>query len=272
MGSDYSSLEDRINALLTKDRNKLKVYTDGFDGHMLRAVSYFGLPVDLNDVQAVNDSMKQYKQERQASKPITFACTYGGTYLTLMNSCGFTEDKAKQIEANYHELYKESDEWAKAKLETCSRQGYIDVAFGLRIRTPLVGRTVIGSSKTPNMASAEARSVANAFSGQSYGLLTNRALNEFMGRVWKSEYKHDILPVATIHDAIYLMARDDIRIVKWINDNLIDCMSWQELPEIQHDEVKLVSELGIFYPDWSNEITLPNHATEEEILDICRNK
>lgn len=199
MGSDYSSLEDRINALLTKDKNKLKVYTDGFDGHMLRAISYFGLPVDLNDVQAVNDSMKQYKKERQASKPITFACTYGGSYLTLMNSCGFTEDKAKQIESNYHELYKESDEWAKAKLETCSRQGYIDVAFGLRIRTPLVGRTVIGSSKTPNMASAEARSVANAFSGQSYGLLTNRALNEFMERVWNSEYKHDILPVATIH-------------------------------------------------------------------------
>ena len=272
MGSDYSSLEDRINALLTKDKNKLKVYTDGFDGHMLRAISYFGLPVDLNDVQAVNDSMKQYKKERQASKPITFACTYGGSYLTLMNSCGFTEDKAKQIESNYHELYKESDEWAKAKLETCSRQGYIDVAFGLRIRTPLVGRTVIGSSKTPNMAAAEARSVANAFSGQSYGLLTNRALNEFMERVWNSEYKHDILPVATIHDAIYLMARDDIRIVKWINDNLIECMAWQELPEIQHDEVKLASELGIFYPDWSNEITLPNHTTEEEILNICRNK
>ena len=189
-----------------------------------------------------------------------------------MNNCGFTEDEAKQIESNYHELYKESDEWAKAKLETCSRQGYIDVAFGLRIRTPLVGRTVIGSSKTPNMASAEARSVANAFSGQSYGLLTNRALNEFMERVWNSEYKYDILPVATIHDAIYLMAKDDIRIVKWINDNLIECMAWQELPEIQHDTVKLASELGIFYPDWSNEITLPNQASEREILDICQNK
>ena len=41
MGSDYSSLEDRINALLTKDRNKLKVYTDKFDGHCLRAYYYW---------------------------------------------------------------------------------------------------------------------------------------------------------------------------------------------------------------------------------------
>lgn len=35
-------VEDRINALLTKDTNKLRVYTDGFDGHSLRAYSYWG--------------------------------------------------------------------------------------------------------------------------------------------------------------------------------------------------------------------------------------
>ena len=32
MGADYASLEDRIDALLTKDINKIKVYTDGYDG------------------------------------------------------------------------------------------------------------------------------------------------------------------------------------------------------------------------------------------------
>ena len=35
-------VEDRINALLTKDSNKLKVYSDGYDGHSLRAYSYWG--------------------------------------------------------------------------------------------------------------------------------------------------------------------------------------------------------------------------------------
>jgi DNA polymerase-1 len=40
-GLDFNSLEDRISALTTKDPNKLKVYTDGFDGHSLRAFSYF---------------------------------------------------------------------------------------------------------------------------------------------------------------------------------------------------------------------------------------
>lgn len=41
-GLDFDSLEDRISALTTKDPNKLKVYTDGYDGHSLRAYAYFG--------------------------------------------------------------------------------------------------------------------------------------------------------------------------------------------------------------------------------------
>jgi DNA polymerase-1 len=40
-GLDFDSLEDKISALTTKDPNKLKVYTDGYDGHSLRAFSYF---------------------------------------------------------------------------------------------------------------------------------------------------------------------------------------------------------------------------------------
>lgn len=41
-GIDFNSLEDRISALTTKDPNKLAVYTQGFDGHSLRAFAYFG--------------------------------------------------------------------------------------------------------------------------------------------------------------------------------------------------------------------------------------
>lgn len=56
VGSDFASLEDRANALLTKDSNKLKVYTDGFDGHSLRAYSYW--PHLMPDIrQATNDEI-----------------------------------------------------------------------------------------------------------------------------------------------------------------------------------------------------------------------
>ena len=41
-GLDFDSLEDKISALTTKDKNKLAVYTQNYDGHCLRAYSYFG--------------------------------------------------------------------------------------------------------------------------------------------------------------------------------------------------------------------------------------
>lgn len=271
VGSDFSALEDRINTVLTKDPNKEKIWIDGYDAHCFRAYYYFRdqMPDIVDTKESINSIKHKYPELRQASKSPSFALQYGGQYHTLMNNCGFDEVTAKQIEANYHKMYEVSDKWVQDKLKLCEQQGYIDVAFGLRIRTPIVGRTVLDTSKTPYLASAEARSVGNALSGQSYCQLTNRAVNEFMQRVWDSEYKYSILPVCLIHDAIYLMIKNDVSIVKWVNDNLIECMQWQELPEIQHDEVKLEAELDIFYPDWSNPITLPNGISEENIIDKC---
>ena len=58
-GLDFASLEDRISALTTKDPNKLAVYLYGFDGHCLRAQSYF--PENMPDIERAPDGAKCYK-------------------------------------------------------------------------------------------------------------------------------------------------------------------------------------------------------------------
>ena len=211
---------------------------------------------------------KNYSKERSKSKPVTFALQYFGTEQTLVNNSGFTIEEATSIVANYKQLYKHSDDYKQMRLDEVAKIGYATVAFGLRIRTPLLSKSILGNRKTLMEAEAEARSVGNAISGQSYGLLTNRAVNAFLERVWVSEYKYDIMPVSLIHDAIYLMVRDDVRIVEWVNNNLIDCMQWQDLPELQDDHVHLEAELDLYYPNWATAITLPNQATQEEIIKI----
>lgn len=271
VGADFASLEDRISALLTKDSNKLKVYTDGYDGHALRAWSYFpeeyvGVPFT---VEAINATVKTHSTWRQLSKSPTFALTYLGTYRTLMNNCGFSEQMARSIETNYHKLYKESDEYVAQRINQACKDGYVEVAFGLRIRTPLLAQSILGSKRTMHEAEAEGRTVGNAL-GQSYGLLNNRAAVAFMKLVWASKYKYDIKPIALIHDAIYLLIRDNVEVVKWVNDNLIECMKWNELPEIQHEIVKLGAELDIFYSGWHQKVTIPNGATEAEIIAACK--
>lgn len=184
-----------------------------------------------------------------------------------MNNLGWSEDKAKAIEANYHELYKVSDQYVQDKLEQANKDGYVTVAFGLRVRTPLISQVLWGS-RIPYEAAAEGRTAGNAL-GQSYGLLTNRAANAFMEKVRASEFANDIKISAMIHDAIYLLIKDDISVVHWVNENLIKEMQWQELPELHHDVVKIGANLDIYYPSWANAITLPNGATKQEIIDIC---
>ena len=186
-----------------------------------------------------------------------------------MSNLGWSKEAAQAIEANYHALYKESDDYIQARLHQAAKDGYVEVAFGLRVRTPLLKQVMFGSSGMPYEAAAEGRTAGNAM-GQSYGLLNNRAANAFMQKVWASKYRYDIKPVALIHDAIYLLIRDDVEVVDWSNRELVQAMQWQELPEIQHPTVKLGSALDIFWPSWANAITLPNGADKETIQTICK--
>lgn len=272
-GLDFNSLEDRISALTTKDPNKLKVYTDGYDGHSLRAFYYFRdqMPDITEDVASINSIQKKYPQLRQLSKAPTFALTYQGTFRTLMVNCGFSEEVAKAIEANYHKLYAVSDQWVADKLNKASQTGYVTVAFGLRIRTPLLKQVIRGTRSTPYEAEAEGRSAGNAL-GQSYGLLNSRAVMAFMKKVRQSVWRLSIKPCAQIHDASYYLVRDDVNLLGWMNRELVKEVEWQELPEIQHPEVKLGGELSIFYPSWASEITIPNGADSTAIRNIVKEK
>lgn len=189
----------------------------------------------------------------------------------MVNNLGWEKNKAQEVEANYHTLYQVSDDYTQGRLKQASIDGYVDVAFGLRLRTPMLKQVIFNGSKIPFEAAAEGRTAGNAM-GQSYGQLNNRAAVEFMKKVRNSPYRYDIRPIGLIHDAIYLIVRDNIHVVEWVNNELIKSMQWQELPEIQHDQVKLGAALDIFYKGWHQPVTIPNNASQEEILSICKSK
>ena len=105
---------------MTKDPNKIKVYTDGYCGHCLRAHTYFGeqMPdIDKNSVESINSIEHKYPDLRQLSKAPTFLLTYQGTYHGLIKNCGFSEEVAKQIEELYHKLYEHSDVFIAERIQ-----------------------------------------------------------------------------------------------------------------------------------------------------------
>ncbi|MFV0357763.1 MAG: DNA polymerase [Bacteroides thetaiotaomicron] len=269
-GLDFASLEDRISALTTKDPNKLKVYTDGYDGHCLRAYAYFSdqMPdIIPTSVSSINSIEKLYKELRSDSKAPTFALTYQGTWVTLVKNCGFSEQKAKGVEASFQQLYTVSIQWVDSKLDQAAKDGYVTCAFGLRVRTPLLAQVIRGTSKIPREAEAEGRSAGNAL-GQSWCLLNNRASAEFMKKVRASKFRLKIRPAGHIHDAQYFSFDEDLDVLMFINEHLVKAVQWQDDPVIYHDQVKLGGEFSLFVPDWNNEIVIPNYATREEVLDV----
>lgn len=86
-GIDFSSLEDYISALTTRDPNKIKIYSEGYDSHSFRAYAYFkdNMP-DITEelskctseaakVSIINSIQTKYKDWRTKSKAPTFALT-----------------------------------------------------------------------------------------------------------------------------------------------------------------------------------------------------
>jgi DNA polymerase-1 len=181
-----------------------------------------------------------------------------------MVNCGFTKELAISIEESYHKLYHVSDKWVADKLAQASIDGYVTLAFGLRLRTPLLKQVVMGTSKTPYEAAAEGRTAGNAL-GQSYCMLNSRAGSEFMGKVRESEHRLKIKPCAQIHDAGYFLMRDEMATLLYTNEHMVKAVSWQEDPAIQNPHVKMSGELSIFYPNWAHEASLKNDATIPEI-------
>lgn len=149
--------------------------------------------------------------------------------------------------------------------------GSVIGAFALRIRTPLLKASVMGTKVTPHEAEAERRTAANAIF-QSWCMLTTRAGIEVGEEIRKSRYKYIISPCAMIHDALYFLVRDDIDTFVWLHQKVLKAIEWQEDPVIAHDRVHLCGELALYHPDWSNEIKIPNDvaASPEETINVIK--
>ena len=223
------------------------------------------ISVEEYKVGVINSISHKYPKLRQKSKTVTFAAQYGGTAKTFVENSGFSLEEAKKLEKAYHELYAVSDEWTRQKLEEASRLGFVELAFGLRLRTPILQQSVFASQTgKPKETHKEEKTAGNALT-QSYGLLNTRAANAFMEKVWKSQYRYDILPVAQIHDAQYYLCKATLGCLHWVNVHLIEEMRWNELPEIQHPTVKLGAELEVYHPTWADPHPIPNDLTLDQL-------
>lgn len=186
--------------------------------------------------------------------------------MTIVNNAGFPLNTATAIYDSYHKLYVTSTQYKADRIKEASSTGYVTLAFGLRLRTPVLKQSVLGTKVTPFEAEAEARTAANALF-QSWGLLNTRASIEFMNKVRGTSLATKIKPVMHIHDAQYYVIDDDIDVLHFLNKHLVIAVNWNHDSLIYHAGVGLGGNVSVFYPSWKNEIPINNYSTKEEILN-----
>ncbi len=125
LSADYSQVELRVLAHMTKDKNLIAAFTNNTDIHSKTASQIFD--VSIKDVT---------KEQRQVGKRINFSIMYGLTPYGLSRDLGIKPSQAKEYIEKYFETYKNVSEWIKNTIEEAKKNGFTQTIMGRRRYIP----------------------------------------------------------------------------------------------------------------------------------------
>lgn len=125
LGADYSQIELRVLAHVSKDENLLKAFKDDLDIHTITAAKIFGV-----------SEMFVSEQMRRVGKMVNFAIIYGVSPYGLSKRIGLSVSETKKIIDNYFRYYKGVFEYLKRMKDEARKKGYVTTLFGRRRYIP----------------------------------------------------------------------------------------------------------------------------------------
>lgn len=125
LAADYSQIEPRILAHLSRDERLLKVFERGEDIHMATAVEIFNLTPD-----------RITRDMRRVAKTVVFGILYGISPYGLSTTLGVSQQEAKKYIDTYFERYAGVKIFLDRTIEDARRQGYVTTILGRRRPIP----------------------------------------------------------------------------------------------------------------------------------------
>ncbi|MBN2284780.1 MAG: DNA polymerase I [Deltaproteobacteria bacterium] len=125
LSADYSQIELRILAHLSKDGELIQVFESGEDIHTRTASRIFGVFPEL-----VNSDM------RRQAKVINFGIIYGMSPFGLAKELGISQALAKTYIDEYFNRFREVRRYIDEVLEKARRDGFVTTLFGRRRYIP----------------------------------------------------------------------------------------------------------------------------------------
>ena len=124
ISADYSQIELRVLAHLSKDPTMIKAFKDNMDIHAATAAEIFG--VNISQVTST---------QRKNAKAINFGIIYGISSFGLSESANISQKEAKGFIETYFERYSVVKEYLDKLIEEARAKGYIQTYFGRKRRS-----------------------------------------------------------------------------------------------------------------------------------------
>ena len=181
--ADYSQIELRIMAHLSRDENMMEAFREGFDIHRATASKIW-----KENMDDVTDS--QRKQAKQAN----FGIIYGITTYGLAQRMGIENGEARQLIDDYFATFPKVKEYMEKAKETARECGYAETLFGRRRYLPDI------TSKNGTVRGFAERNAINAPIQGSEADIIKLA----MIRIWKRFKKEGIRSrmILQVHDEL----------------------------------------------------------------------
>ncbi len=125
VGADYSQIELRVLAALSKDENLLACFKNGEDIHVKVASEIMGIPVEL-----VNKDM------RRMAKAVNFGIIYGISDFGLSQNTKISMKKAHEYIQLYFERFPKIKTYLDSSVEQAKLNGYVTTITGRRRQIP----------------------------------------------------------------------------------------------------------------------------------------
>lgn len=125
VSADYSQIELRIMAHISKDAGLIQAFTEGQDIHRATAAEVFGVQVE-----------QVTPEQRRYAKVINFGLIYGMSEFGLATQLGLERTAARIFIDRYFARYPGVAGYMKRTRELARQNGYVETVLGRRLQLP----------------------------------------------------------------------------------------------------------------------------------------
>ena len=121
LAADYSQIELRIIAALSKETNMIEAFKNGEDIHASTASKVFNVP--LKEVT---------REQRGNAKTVNFGIIYGVSAFGLSNQTDLSRTEAKELIETYYKTYPKLRNFISEQIDFARENGYVQTVLGRR--------------------------------------------------------------------------------------------------------------------------------------------